>query len=56
MAASSWSTVKVKKFGVGDADPVTTQAAITAATSTYDEDVINAIIAVLVAFGLVEEE
>jgi len=56
MSGASWSAIKAQKFSVGDKAPVGRQAAIPAATGEGDEEVINAIIAVLVAYGLVEEE
>lgn len=57
MAFPAFRWIKAKKFVVGDdKEPVERQPAIPAATGTGDEAVINAIIATLVAFGLVEEE
>lgn len=56
MSTPAYRFVKAERFSVGDAEPVERQAAITAATATYDADVVNAIIAALVAFGLLAEE
>lgn len=56
MGAPAYRFVKAEKFSVGDKEPVERQAAIAAATGTYSADVVNAIIAALVAYGLVEEE
>lgn len=55
MAATSYQFVKAETFSVGDAAPVTTQAAIAAPTDLASAIVaINAIITVLEQFGLVE--
>jgi hypothetical protein len=57
---TSWKWLRTKKFGV-DIAPVERQAAVAAPTggSTTDAEArtaINAVIAVLVAYGMVEEE
>ena len=47
--------MRARKFAVGDAEPVGPQPHIPLAVGTGDEDVINAILDVLVKFGLIEE-